>query len=329
MTPDSPSSPSSAESSGGGYGQDPSAAPSPVWMPPTYEPSHSANGDQPAFGQPAYVPPVFEPANHAPYGQPTYGQAPYDQPTYPQPTYPQSTYPQATYPQAFGEPAPFSPGGYPPPPQMGQQWGQLAGKRSMDGLSIASLVFGIIGGILLAIPFGIAGLVRTRQGVRRGRPLAIAGLSLSLVWVIVLVGIITYEAGRQPDRAADGTVTHQGSISPANLRVGDCVKVPSFVPGQAKPVGTLTVTKCTDPHNGQVFTDVQSTDATYPGQSALTAEGLQDCSQPALTFLNKPSSTLELVVFVPTQAVWDTGNRTEHCILVDGAQDITDDIRNH
>ena len=61
---------------------------------------------------------------------------------------------------------------------------------------------------------------------------AVAGLALSTAWVVVIVALIAFAAGRQPDRSADGTVTHQGSTSPANLRGGDCVKLPVINPGQ-------------------------------------------------------------------------------------------------
>jgi hypothetical protein len=203
------------------------------------------------------------------------------------------------------------------------------GRPRMDRLSVASFILGLISFLILSIPFSIAGLVRTGQGRRRGRGFAIAGLALSVVWVIVIVSVIAFAAGRQPDRSADGTVTHQGSTSPVNLRVGDCVKLPPITAGEAKEADLVTVVPCSTPHNAQVFTIIQSTDLTYPGQSALTQEGLHACAVQAVSFIGTSSSNLEVVDFVPSSQLWSGGDRSERCLLVDGAEDITGDIRPH
>jgi hypothetical protein len=260
-------------------------------------------------------------------GQPTYGQSTppvYEQPAAP-PVYGQpGGYPPPVYGPPGGYPPPVygAPGGYPFAPGYGAP-------TSTDGLSIAALVFGIIGGFLLAIPFGIAGLVRTKSGRRRGRGLAIAGLALSGVWVIVLAAIVAYGVGRSPDRSADGTVTHQGAISPVDLRVGDCLHVPGIDVGDSKTIRELTVVPCSQPHNGQMIGLVQSSDTVYPGQSQLTQEGLSDCTAPAREYLGKATTRLNLVAFVPNQILWDGGERAERCVLVDRIQDITGDIRDY
>lgn len=54
---------------------------------------------------------------------------------------------------------------------------------AVDGFAIAALIFGILGGWLLGIGFGVAALRRIGAGQRRGRGLAIAGLWLSVAWI--------------------------------------------------------------------------------------------------------------------------------------------------
>jgi hypothetical protein len=200
----------------------------------------------------------------------------------------------------------------------------------MDGLSVASLVLGIlgiVGGVLLAIPFGIAGLVRTSRRRRRGRGMAVAGLAISAAWIAVAVVLIVIVAAQQPVRSADGTVVRQGSASPVDLRVGDCVKLGDL--SSSPTVHKVTVTPCSMLHNAQVFGIVKSTDSAYPGQSTLEQEGLDSCRDRAPGYLGKPTSTLDIAVFVPSRILWDTGDRNERCLLVDRSENITGDIRNH
>ncbi len=127
------------------------------------------------------------------YGQTSYSQTSYDQPGYGQQTYSQQPYGQAPYGQAaYGQPE----------------------KKKTSGVSIASLVLGIVGiftGIMaagcwgagallpsfrilaivlylpniLAIVFGIMGISKaTKQGFS-GKGLAIAGLVLGIVFLLI------------------------------------------------------------------------------------------------------------------------------------------------
>jgi Domain of unknown function (DUF4190) len=71
------------------------------------------------------------------------------------------------------------PGYYAPPPPAQTNW-----------WAIVSLIFGVLGGVLISVVCGIVGLNRAKQG-QGGRGLAIAGLVLSGLWVLLLIaGII-------------------------------------------------------------------------------------------------------------------------------------------
>jgi hypothetical protein len=59
-------------------------------------------------------------------------------------------------------------------------------RRGWDRVSIAALVLAVPGVVIAAIPLAIVGFTRTRNGVRRGRALAVAGLALSWAWTLVL-----------------------------------------------------------------------------------------------------------------------------------------------
>src|SRR4051812_11954964 len=103
---------------------------------------------------PSYPPPYGD-QPQGPYGQPAQGPYPPPMPYQPPPGY------------------------YPPPPKQTNWW------------AIVSLIFGLLGGILISVVCGIVGLSKAKQG-QGGRGLAIAGLALSGFWVLVAVAAVIF-----------------------------------------------------------------------------------------------------------------------------------------
>lgn len=288
---------------------DPFAAPDPFATPaPTvasYPVARHAAPVSPYAADPYAVPAASGPA--------TYLADPYASGPFP-------TYASAPSPTYGGGPFPtYAPG----PPASGPA------RPPMETLAVVALATAVLGILIVSVPTGIVALVRTGRSWVRGRSLAIVALVLSLAWIVVIAAVFAFRAGRQPTRAPDGTVLHQGATASYNLRVGDCVKVPAFSPGLAQTFGLLNVVPCTVPHNGQVFAVLNSSDSSYPGQTAMTQEGLHECALQAVTFLGTSTTTLEVLAMVPTTQLWGTGERGVQCLLVDGAEDITGDIRDH
>lgn len=62
-----------------------------------------------------------------------------------------------------------------------------ADRRPMSRWAVASLVFGLFGGSLFSVVFGIIALRRIRARGQRGRGFAIAGLVLSGLWTLLIV----------------------------------------------------------------------------------------------------------------------------------------------
>ena len=68
--------------------------------------------------------------------------------------------------------------------------------KHTSGFAITSLIFGIIGGTLLAIIFGAIALSQIGKNPNlSGRGLAITGIVLGILWMIILVIIIVAGAG--------------------------------------------------------------------------------------------------------------------------------------
>ena len=265
---------------------------------------------------------------------PTSGYVPPTDPYQPPPPPPPIGPPPPIAPPSQGGPVyPYPPGAPLPPYGYGPEYGYGSGylpvppgPRKWNGFAIASLVFGIIGGIILAVPFGIVALVGGRRQTRRGAGMAIAGLTLSALWVVGIAVAVTYDNGHKVQRSADGTVKHAGSVAPTDLQIGDCVELPTQIDAV---IVTVAVRPCSDLHNGQVFTIVQSTVMTYPGQAENTQRALTDCEHEAVTYLGSqaPTSDLHIVAFTARESRWNAGDRAERCLLVDRSKDFTGDIR--
>ena len=93
---------------------------------------------------------------------------------------------------------PGQPGGYQPPPGYQPYAGGPAPMPTNSGMAIASMVLSLVGVIpcfwglqipgLLGLIFGFVGLNQTKDGARRGRGMAIAGLTTMLTQAPIPAG---------------------------------------------------------------------------------------------------------------------------------------------
>lgn len=130
----------------------------------------------------------------------------------------------------------------PPPPPGPLPW-QLPPRRELDAFAISSFVCGLTccAGPA-AVGLGIAGMVRTRGGRRRGRWAAVTGLVTGTLGTLALIACgITL------------VVTTVDDLSAADARAGQCVDIDFLdAPGSVS---------CTEPHDGEVVWAGTMTDA--------------------------------------------------------------------
>src|SRR5262245_49322539 len=74
----------------------------------------------------------------------------------------------------------------------------FAPAASTNGFAIASLVLGILGVSLLGLIFGIIAMGQTKRSGQRGRGLAIAGVTLSTVWLVAALGLVAAVLIKKP-----------------------------------------------------------------------------------------------------------------------------------
>ncbi|QRP48045.1 DUF4190 domain-containing protein [Amycolatopsis sp. FDAARGOS 1241] len=174
----------------------------------------------------------------------------------------------------------------PPPPQ-----------PKTNGFAIASLILAIPAlSLMLSIVFGFVALVQTRRDGRPGKGLAIAGLSVSGAWLVVI--------------AVSVAVTLSGSDSVFAVHKGDCFTTESST--------TITRVACDQPHGDEVYAVIAlpGGDA-YPGEETLAALSRDYCTgeQDAFFVNTSPPTNLVMAVYYPHEAAWRGDDHSAVCTL--------------
>lgn len=283
-------------------------------QPPPYPAGPPGGWDQPPAGTDWSPPGGYGHPQQAGYPGAGYPQGGYDQPQpgysapgYSAPGYPPPGYQQPAYPQS-GYPQPDHP---PPGPS------SFGSKPGTNGLAIAALIFGIIGGSLLGIIFGIIALRQIRRTGQNGRGLAIAGLILSGIWIVVVAIVVvialTTTAQRDP---VTGTVAAGGDVAATSLQVGDCVNNLR----DSTNLLSLPAVPCAQPHEGEVFAVFDLPAGPFPGADAVKKTVTSECSSrfaPYAPHSTDPDPGLFSVY--PQQQNWDDNDRQVVCIATPGS----------
>lgn len=209
----------------------------------------------------------------------------YPPPPPPQGAYPPS-YPPPSYPPPQGQYAPAQ-GPYAPAPPGTNWW------------AVVSLIFGVIGGILISVVCGIVGLNRAKKG-QGGRGMAIAGLVLSALWAVVIVVLV-----------AALVFFDKGTVSATEVKAGDCLKE---LPASGLVI-TLDTAPCTEPHTGEIFSVMEMPDGEFPGTFAIE-EYKNKCAPELADYSPEASEDPDVGLFVlyPSQDSWEQGDHTVTCI---------------
>jgi Domain of unknown function (DUF4190)/Septum formation len=230
-------------------------------------------------------------------------------------------------------------GGYPPPGVPGPGYpgypgapqGYPAGpKPGTNGFAIASLIFGIISGWVLALIFGFIALSQTKKTGQNGRGLAIAGLVLGGLWIIAYAGIIVAVVLSQAKRDDKGTINAGGDVSATALQVGDCVNNLK----DSNNLLSLPAVPCSQAHEGEVFAVYDLPSGPYPPELSSGA-GVPDsiqqsCSEKFGTYAPDASTgNVGLFVLYPLPANWAKGDHSVNCIAtVQGGGTTTGSLKN-
>ena len=219
---------------------------------------------------------------------------PLPQDTPPDPTADDAPLPQDTPPDLTADDA--------PPPGL-----VPAAKAPLSWLAVAALVVGVLPLIPIGLGLGIAGLVTTRRGRRRGRNLAVIGLLTTIVWVAIggtLGTVAALTHGFHKPVKIKYTYVQAAVFS---LRKGDCL---NNVPSASSP----SLTSCNSPHDAEVFATFSLSGASWPGAAVMQQEAAAGCGSRLASYLN-PQLAVSLTqdYIYPGQPAWQGGTRTVVC----------------
>jgi hypothetical protein len=173
-------------------------------------------------------------------------------------------------------------------------------------LAIAALAAGVLPLVPVAAGLGIAGLVVTRAGRRRGRGLAIGGLLAATVWIAVGVTLGTVASlthGFHKPVKIEYNYSHAAVFG---LRQGNCVLTPNE--------SVASVVPCTSPHDAEVFATFTLPAGPWPGSAAAERAANDGCGTRLSGYLNPQLAiSLSQDYVYPGQVAWQAGTRTVVC----------------
>jgi hypothetical protein len=198
-----------------------------------------------------------------------------------------------------------------------------------NGFAIACLTLSLVGcGGVLSVVFGVVALVQTRRnGDRRGRRFAIAGLTITGLWLLAIGAFIGVAVVRDisdgPDRNAAGVVNGERSIRLTDLRAGDCLKDIDEQTGNY-----VDVVPCTTPHTTEVFAMFDLPSGAWPGAEQVQKVADDGCDQRfgAYSDVKPDEDGYTLLAAPPEELAWP-GERGVLCLAHNPRNPTTGSVR--
>ena len=104
-----------------------------------------------------------------------------------------------------------------------------------------------------------------------------------------------------------------------DLKPGDCFDDETANGEILEEVQTVPMVDCNDPHDNEVYANLDAVDGDFPGNEALLEEGLTRCLPLFESYVGSPYDTSRLDIFpiTPVAEGWADGDRNITCVLYD------------
>jgi putative regulator of septum formation len=133
-----------------------------------------------------------------------------------------------------------------------------------------------------------------------------------------LLGNIT--GGNTPEPSTNGSNTDVFAID-----VGDCL-LDADLEGTITEVPTID---CASPHDSEAYASIIMDDGDFPGEEAVDAQAVADCTTEFNFFVgvDYQESELDFAYYYPTEESWAQGDREILCLIVDPSGQVTGSLR--
>ncbi|MER5462601.1 DUF4190 domain-containing protein [Streptomyces sp. NPDC002668] len=204
-----------------------------------------------------------------------------------------------------------------PSAQSWQPYPQYARRPSVNGLSVASLVLGIVCCLPpLGLVLGLIALSQIKRKGQRGKGMAVAGIVLSSIsTLLVLVAFATGGIGDAWDGFRKGMDEASRSRSTLDLHKGDCFNVPGDE--LERETASVRVVDCAKEHDAEVTGAFKlgKSDA-WPGEAAVEPVAEKRCTEINNAYAANASAvpdSAETYYYMPSRRSWRLGDRTVTC----------------
>ncbi|MGW6058792.1 DUF4190 domain-containing protein [Streptomyces sp. NPDC055189] len=194
----------------------------------------------------------------------------------------------------------------------------------VNGFAIASLVLGILCFLpAVGLILGVVALAQISKKGERGKGLAIAGSILSVVGVVLLVLAVATGGARDFMDGFRDAARDSRSSSGFPVGKGECFNVPGSDLEGARYAFQVDDVPCSDRHDGEVFASFRVNEASYPGDSGLTALAENKCVDLQFAYVLDTWTDwgdTDINYFVPDRTTWRQGDRHVTCLFGDAAE---------
>jgi hypothetical protein len=132
--------------------------------------------------------------------------------------------------------------------------------------------------------------------------------------LIALAVVLASCSSGEPSRDASGQIDEAGDASVFALQVGDCFDDDTSFEDL---VTDVPVVPCDEPHDNEVFQELELPDGAFPGRDAVIETSLLRCIDAFQPFvgISYLESDLEIFPITPSSTSWDGGDRVVYCVL--------------
>lgn len=201
-------------------------------------------------------------------------------------------------------------------PQPGAGLPPAGAYRETNGLSIASLILGIIAIVPISIVLGIVALVQIGRRGDSGKGLAIAGIAISCAWVVIAVVGVIVLVNNVIERDADGRIIEAGLIDELSLVAGDCLNDPK------EDAVLLRALPCEESHDAEVFARLTLAGDGWPGRDNIKRRAAAGCRNRLREFYPREYDALVngVTYFSPDRIDWAVDDHDVICFANYGSR---------